>query len=222
MYPYKDALTLIKTFEGFNEKAYPDPETGSEPYTIGYGTQFYPDGSAVKQGHLCTKKKALEYVLKEINIIAHELKSLNIGIDNDMEQALISFIHSIGWESFLYSSLIDLIEREEYVGAAETMQQWIYDNQHRVIGGLVERRRKEARLFMNSVNSSAWNSTEILLKAFRNYSAAPHEVRAIRTLETNISPYVLSEFANNFDLDNDSVYREFSTEDLKTIYKCWD
>ena len=124
--------------------------------------------------------------------------------------------------SFLYSSLIDLIEREEYVNAAEAMQQWIYDNQHRVIGGLVERRRKEARLFMNSINSSAWNSTEILLKAFRNYSAAPHEVRAIRTLETNISPYVLSEFANNFDLDNDSVYREFSTEDLKTIYKCWD
>ena len=222
MHGFSKAIDIICRYEGYKEKAAADPVTGGHPYTFGYGSQFYPDGSAVKQGHLCTKKKALEYVLKEINIIAHELKSLNIGIDNDMEQALISFIHSIGWESFLYSSLIDLIEREEYVGAAETMQQWIYDNQHRVIGGLVERRRKEARLFMNSVNSSAWNSTEILLKAFRNYSAAPHEVRAIRTLETNISPYVLSEFANNFDLDNDSVYREFSTEDLKTIYKCWD
>ena len=102
------------------------------------------------------------------------------------------------------------------------MNKWIYDNQHQVIGGLVERRRKEAQLFMNNINSSAWNSTEVLLRAFRNYSAAPHQVRAIRTLETNISPYVLSEFANNFDIERDSIYQEFSTDELKTIFKSWD
>ena len=50
MYPYTEALLIIKTFEGFNEKAYCDPDTGSDPYTIGYGTQFYPDGSPVKKG----------------------------------------------------------------------------------------------------------------------------------------------------------------------------
>jgi len=75
---------------------------------------------------------------------------------------------------------------------------------------------------MNNINSCAWNSTEVLLKAFRNYSAAPHQVRAIRTLEVNISPYALSEFANNFDLDEDSLYQEFSTDELKTIFKSWD
>ena len=222
MYPYKNALTIIKTFEGFSEKAYPDPDTGGAPYTIGYGTTYYPDGSEVKQGHMCTQRKALEYVLKEINVIAHELDKLNIGLDGDMEQALISFIHSIGWESFLYSNIIDFIEQEQYVCAAEAMNKWIYDNQHQVIGGLVERRRKEAQLFMNNINSSAWNSTEVLLRAFRNYSAAPHQVRAIRTLETNISPYVLSEFANNFDIERDSIYQEFSTDELKTIFKSWD
>ena len=57
MYPYTEALRLIKTFEGFNERAYADPETGAEPYTFGYGTQFYPDGIPVKQGHCVTKKK---------------------------------------------------------------------------------------------------------------------------------------------------------------------
>ena len=61
MYLYQDAISIIKAFEGFNEKAYPDPVTGSDPYTFGYGTQFYPDGSQVKQGHCCTKEKALEY-----------------------------------------------------------------------------------------------------------------------------------------------------------------
>ena len=52
MYQYSEALLetllIIKTFEGFSEKAYPDPDTNAAPYTIGYGT-YYPDGSPVKQ-----------------------------------------------------------------------------------------------------------------------------------------------------------------------------
>jgi len=43
MYQYSEALLetllIIKTFEGFSEKAYPDPDTNNAPYTIGYGTQ---------------------------------------------------------------------------------------------------------------------------------------------------------------------------------------
>ena len=112
MYPYKNALTIIKTFEGFSEKAYPDPDTGGAPYTIGYGTTYYPDGSEVKQGHMCTERKALEYVLKEINVISHELDKLNLGLLDSMKEALISFIHSVGWEAFLYSELIDYLEKQ--------------------------------------------------------------------------------------------------------------
>ena len=106
MYLYQDAISIIKAFEGFNEKAYPDQVTGKDPYTLGYGTQFYPDGSQVKQGHRCTKEKALEYLFFEINVIADELDKLNLGLDLAMKQGLISFIHSVGWDSFLYSSII--------------------------------------------------------------------------------------------------------------------
>ena len=45
MADFSFAVNLIRKYEGVHEKAYPNPTTGKEPYTIGYGTQFYPDGS---------------------------------------------------------------------------------------------------------------------------------------------------------------------------------
>ena len=51
------AVNLIRKYEGFSEKAYPDQHTGKEPYTIGYGTQFYPDGAPSKKVSIAVKKK---------------------------------------------------------------------------------------------------------------------------------------------------------------------
>jgi lysozyme len=219
MYPYKTALNIIKTFEGFNEKAYSDPESGGEPYTIGHGTQFYPDGTAVKQGHMCTKKKALEYVLKDINLIAHEIKALNLGLYPSALEALISFVHSIGWEAFLYSEIIDQLDRNDYKAVTESINQWVFDKDHQVIGGLLDRRRQEVRLFLQDIEINAWPSDMVLLKAFRNYSAAPHQVRAIRELESAVSPYVLSEFANAFCVTD--TIGEMEDEELRDIFSSW-
>ena len=219
MYPYKTALNIIKTFEGFSEKAYPDPGSGGEPYTIGHGTQFYPDGTAVKQGHMCTKKKAVEYVLKDINIIAHETKALNLGLYPSSLEALISFIHSIGWEAFLYSEIIDQLDRNDYKAVTESINQWVFDKNHQVIGGLLDRRRQEVRLFLQDIEINPWPSDMVLLKAFRNYSAAPHQVRAIRELESAVSPYILSEFANAFCVTD--TIGEMEDEELRDIFSSW-
>jgi lysozyme len=115
----KEALRLIKTFEGFNEKAFTDPTTGEEDFIIGYGTTYYPDGSQVRQGHLCTEQKAEEYLKNETDLIASEILKLNLGLDACMLNALVSFVHSVGWESFLYSSIIDCCEQEDYVGRSK-------------------------------------------------------------------------------------------------------
>ena len=214
MYLYQDAISIIKAFEGFNEKAYPDPVTGSDPYTFGYGTQFYPDGSQVKQGHCCTKEKALEYLFYEVNIIATEIDKLNLEIDLDMKQGLISFIHSVGWDSFLYSPIIDLCENENYAQAAQEFGKWIFNEEHEVIGGLLDRRRQEACLFLD-LESLPGN---LLLKAFRNYSASAEQVAAIRQLETEINPYILSEFANKFNVTYSGDF-DLSEEDLRFIFE---
>ena len=47
--PYAPAVSLIAEFEGFVDHAYPDPASGGEPWTIGYGfTQL--QGRAVRPG----------------------------------------------------------------------------------------------------------------------------------------------------------------------------
>jgi hypothetical protein len=56
-----------------------------------------------------------------------------------------------------------------------------------------------------------------LLTAFRNYNAAPHEVRAIRALEERINPYILSEFANSFRIDDDR-WQDFADESVDLIF----
>jgi GH24 family phage-related lysozyme (muramidase) len=212
---FREAVELIRKYEGFSEKAYPSGDDGK--YTVGYGTQFYPDGSPVKLGQWCTKEKALEYLYQEVKAIRSSLDDLNLNLDHSMEQALISFIHSVGWTPFLYSNIIDAIERDDLGEAAEEIKSWIFDENHEVIGGLLDRRREEVALFLREVDGNPWVSTEVLMTAFRNYSAAPHQVRAIRNLEENINPYVLAEFANEFRIA-DSPWIELSSEELDTLF----
>lgn len=212
---FREAVELIRKYEGFSEKAYPSGEDGS--YTVGYGTQHYPDGTPVKQGQWCTKEKALEYLFQEVKTIRSLLDDLHLNLDHSMEQALISFVHSIGWTPFLYSNIVDAIERDDLAEAAEEMMSWIFDKNHDVIGGLLDRRREEVALFLREIDGNPWASTEVLMTAFRNYSAAPHQVRAIRALEENINPYVLAEFANNFRI-TESAWIPLNSEELDTLF----
>ena len=217
MADYSLALELIRKYEGYNEKAYPDPFTEDAPYTFGFGTQFYPDGSPVKQGQRCTYDKAIEYLFHEVSIIDAELQKLNLGLDSYMTQALISFIHSVGWESFLYSEVIDRIESEDFHGATEVMSDWIFDAYHQVVGGLLDRRREEMQLFLTEIDPEEGYGTDILLRAFRYYVASKEQVRAIRTLESQISPYVLAEFANAFQVQ-DNPWPDMSDAELDAIF----
>jgi len=54
----KLALPVIKEFEGCRLLAYPDPETGGEPWTIGWGNTTHFDGSKVKAGDTITQAVA--------------------------------------------------------------------------------------------------------------------------------------------------------------------
>lgn len=217
MADFTHAINLIRKYEGFSEKACPDLTTGAEPYTIGYGTQYYPDGSPVKRGQFCSKEKALEYLFHEVQVIDNQLAKLNLGLDDCMRQSLISFVHSIGWEPFLYSEIVDAIENEDFCAATENMAGWVFDSCHKVIGGLLDRRREEIKLFLADIDTNPWASTAILLRAFRNYVAADHQVRAIRKLEEAISPYHLAEFANAFGMDQPGWF-DFDCDDAGVVF----
>jgi lysozyme len=191
---------IIKKYEGFNDKAYPDPLSDGV-WTIGFGTQFYPDGSPVQQGHRITPEKAEEYLSDELHVIELDLLDLNLPLDQSMIQALVSFIHSVGWSAFFYSNIVDAMERNDVTCVVKEINKWIFDEDHKAIGGLVERRMEETTLFLTDVDDYFEpRIPNILLKAFRDYEASADEVQAIRRLESSISPYVLAEFANSFGL----------------------
>jgi GH24 family phage-related lysozyme (muramidase) len=194
------AIGIICKYEGFNEKAYPDPNTSEEPYTIGYGTQYYPDGTAVKKGQYCTKEKALEYVTDEVNRIDKQLECLNLHLDDSMRAALVSFIHSIGWKPFLYSNVLDCLQQEYWRGAVDGMSQWVLDGNYEVVGSLLERRREEVEVFMKVLELDSEVAGRTLLASFEKYSGTLEQVRAIEKLESRINPYILAEFANEFKI----------------------
>jgi GH24 family phage-related lysozyme (muramidase) len=56
--PIAIAAEFVALSENIELEAYPDPLSGGEPWTIGYGTTIYPDGRKVKEGDHCTEDEA--------------------------------------------------------------------------------------------------------------------------------------------------------------------
>lgn len=52
------ALALMHHFEDCELVAYADPGTGGDPYTIGWGMTYYPDGRKVRRGDRITQAQA--------------------------------------------------------------------------------------------------------------------------------------------------------------------
>ena len=194
-------IDIIINYEVYNEKAFPDPTTGGAPYTIGFGTQYYPDGEPVERGQLCTYKKAKEYLLHEVEKINKLLIKEVPDLDECMKEALISFIHSIGWEPFLYSDILDAIEENKWDAAAEEMYRWVFDQDYQVISNLIHRRRDEIDLFLTKVQKNGYGfGGQLLLNAFMLFDSSSNQIKAIKRLESGIHAVILAEFANEFKL----------------------
>lgn len=95
------ALALIKQFEGCSLQAYPDPGTGGEPWTIGWGSTRHFDGTPVKKGDQVTQTMADDMLAAEVE---HKcLPALAKAIPGwaemkpEQQAALISFAWNCGW-----------------------------------------------------------------------------------------------------------------------------
>jgi len=93
------ALKIIKEFEGVRLTAYPDPGTGGDPWTIGYGNTRYGDGRPVKPGDRITPTEADQLLRNEVDRIAASF-SRQIPywgeLSNGQKSALISFGYNVG------------------------------------------------------------------------------------------------------------------------------
>ena len=142
MWTSEKGLELIRKFEGLKQNAYYCP---AGKLTIGYGHT----GTDVFVGQHITPEKAEELLRKDIEKFETVVNQcVEVEITQGMYDALVSFTFNLGIVNFKKSTLLRLLNRRDYRGAAEQFDRWIYVN-NRVSNGLIKRRAAEKALFLS-------------------------------------------------------------------------
>lgn len=148
----QNCLTLIKKYEGLYLNAYLCP---ADILTIGYGTIKYPNGNLVKLKDKITEAQAEEYLVFECKEIAKVLNSLiKVNINQNQFDALMSFCYNLGVGAFERSTLFNLLNKGDIMGAANEFERWVYATKNGVrikLPGLIKRRKDEAELFVKDI-----------------------------------------------------------------------
>lgn len=146
------AIALIKEFEGCHLSAYPDPLSGGEPWTIGYGTTRYSHGASVRRGDKINVIEADMLLRLEVDRIAEKLRSTVPHwkvMDDNQRSALVSFAYNLG-AGFYGAAGFETISRclRERDWAAVPAALELYRNPGtNVEAGLLRRRRAEGKLW---------------------------------------------------------------------------
>lgn len=129
--PIEKALSVIKQFEGCKLEAYPDPETGKEPWTIGWGSTTYQDGSKVKKGDVISAMKANDLLVLKVGGIYNVLvKSIPCWTKLNVNQqaALISFTYNCGdnwYNGPGFNTLTRVIREEKFNQVPDALRLYI-------------------------------------------------------------------------------------------------
>jgi len=147
------AQKIIKDFEGFREdlhngfvRAYYD---GGHVPTIGWGTTFYADGSAVSITDVVSLQTCIDAFNHEFNEKYNSIKSNSkVPLSNNQVAALTSFAYNVGLTALYNSTLWHLLQSgADKQTVAAQFDRWVYDN-HEYVPGLASRRAKEKTIFL--------------------------------------------------------------------------
>jgi len=144
-----EGIALIQGFEGCAKKradgtfeAYPDPGTGSDPWTIGWGAT----GKGIGPGTVWTQAQCdarLEADLARYS--ADVARALGDAPTSQPQfDALVSFHYNTG--AIGRATLTKLHMAGDHVGAAAEFGKWVHAGGRR-LAGLVRRREAEAALY---------------------------------------------------------------------------
>jgi len=140
-------LALIKSFEGCSLTAYPDPGSGGEPYTIGFGHTGEVNGQPIALGMTITQDTADDLLEADLgrfeegvnNLVARDLTPNEFA-------ALVSFAYNLGLGELEESTLLADVNAGNFDAAQEQFGRFVFaDGQE--LPGLVRRRAAEAALF---------------------------------------------------------------------------
>lgn len=139
-------LALIKSFEGLETTAYPDPgnRITGEPWTIGYGHT-----RGVRRGDTCTEEQATAWLREDLHAAEGAVRHLvDVALTQGQFDALASFVFNCGAAAFGNSTLLRLLNAGDAAGAAGQFKRW-NRGADGVLPGLVRRRAAERDLFIS-------------------------------------------------------------------------
>ncbi len=150
-----DGTALIKRFEGCARlrpdgmvEAYPDPGTGAEPWTIGWGATGpgLELGSRIGPGTIWTQKQCDTRLADDLKRYARDVAAAIGDTPTTQGQfdAMVSFHYNTG--AIARATLTKKHVSGDYDGAAREFKRWNKAG-GRVLKGLVRRRAEEEQLY---------------------------------------------------------------------------
>jgi lysozyme len=139
-------LDLIKSSEGLETEAYPDPgnRITGEPWTIGYGHT-----RGVRRGDTCTEEQATAWLREDLQAAEGAVRHLvDVPLTQGQFDALASFVFNCGAAAFGNSTLLRMLNESDTAGAAEQFKRWV-NGADGPLPGLVTRRAAERALFLS-------------------------------------------------------------------------
>jgi len=140
----KAGLALIKQFEGLSLAAYPDPATGGDPWTIGYGAT----GPGISKGVVWTQAQADSRLADDVSRFADGVSAMigNAPTTQGQFDAMVSLAYNVGLGNFRESTLRRLHNEGNTAEAAAQFIRWNKAN-GKVMAGLTRRREAEAKMY---------------------------------------------------------------------------
>ncbi|MDQ0314867.1 glycoside hydrolase family protein [Amorphus orientalis] len=140
-------VAFIAAHEGVVLKAYPDPATGGEPWTIGVGHTSRAGPPSVRPGMTITRGEAFEILEADLAVFERAVSSaVTVPLRQHEFDALVSFTFNLGAGNLRKSTLLRKLNAGDKAGAAGEFHKW-NRAAGRVMRGLTRRRAEEAALF---------------------------------------------------------------------------
>jgi lysozyme len=133
-------LALIESFEGDSLRSYPDPGSGGNPWTIGYGHT-----AKVHPGQVITQAQAIAFLKADVaNAESAVSHACEVNLTPNQFSALVSFEYNTG----AFGSgepIVKCINAKDWAAAMNHLNRYVFPPAATV--GLTRRRAAETKLF---------------------------------------------------------------------------
>ena len=137
----RNGIDMIKDSEQLRLNAYlPTP---NDVWTIGWGHT-----KSTKRGMVITEERAEVLLWSDLSWVGRVIdKHVKVPLTQNQYDALYSFIFNLGETNFSTSTLLRLLNKGDYQGAADQLPRW-NKQKGNVLRGLTKRRAEERKLFL--------------------------------------------------------------------------